>query len=321
VIQDTNELTLAQFAKKVPVVKMLLEHRAVATQIKMFGAPFISYVNKHTGRIHGRYYPFTGTGRYAMRTPNCQQIPKDKAFRRCFKPKVPKRFHIADFSQVELRIMAQLSKDPVLIDAYKNDIDIHRLTASIIYDCPIENIKKGSPERDAAKPTNFGFIYGLMPPTFVLYALAQYGVEMTLEQAKTFRDRFFGRYQGVAEWQRRQLKLASESGLLRTLSGRIRYLPETAHNEWFNTPDQSVGADALKIAMARITDHLDELGGGADLVHVVHDETITEVDENEELIQNVDKIVVTDLEAALAEFVTVVPAVAEAKVGTTWADK
>lgn len=320
-IQDTNEMTLCLFSSKVPAVKLLLAQRDMATRIKMFGAGFLKNVNPKTGRIHGSFFPFTGTGRYAMRSPNLQQIPRLTSYRKCFAAPQGRCFAISDFSQVELRIMAQLSKDPVLIDAYKRGLDIHSVTASIVSGIPLEKIDKDGPERQAAKPINFGYIYGLGAATFVLYSRAQYGVEITLDKAKEFRNKYFDTYKGVAKYQAHMLEREKPSGVIRTLSGRIRYLPPEAHNEWLNSADQGTGADVLKIAMARIVDDLDRTRLPAELAHVVHDETILEYDNQPEVAKEVKPLVVSAMNESLAQFITCVPAVTDSKSGLTWADK
>jgi DNA polymerase I-like protein with 3'-5' exonuclease and polymerase domains len=139
-------------------------------------------VNKKTGRVHCDYWPLTGAGRYASRNPNLQQIPRGKRFRACFRPGPGKKLVLADYSQIELRLVAEISGDETLLNIYLRGEDAHQRTASIVSDVPMEEVTKN--QRQMAKPINFGLMYGMGPEKLVVYAQANYGVSMKLKQAE-----------------------------------------------------------------------------------------------------------------------------------------
>ena len=141
-IASTSELVLAGYAKEYAIVRKLLKHREYATQLKMFGPEYLKFVHPITGRIHGGLFPFTGAGRYSMSRPNLLQLPRDKRFRQCFRPKPGKKLVICDFSQIELRLMAQLSKDEALISAYSRGLDVHKQTAEAVTGIKLDSVSK-----------------------------------------------------------------------------------------------------------------------------------------------------------------------------------
>ena len=186
-------------------------------------------------------YESAGVFSHNSSSPNLQQIPRGKAFRACFCPEVGWVLIGADYSQIELRIMAQLSMDPVLLDIFRSGKDPHRITASIVLGIPVEEVT--DEQRQMAKPINFGLIYGLMPKKLVTYAWANYGVKMTEEQATTFYNRFFEAYEGVRRWQRHVMNWQRPKGFSRTLGGRLRYLESDAdYNNFYNCVDAETEA-------------------------------------------------------------------------------
>ena len=174
-------------------------------------------MNPHTGRIHAEYNQLgADTGRFSCRNPSLQNIPKDKSFRSCFVAAPGNVLIRADYSQIELRIAAEITGDNKMIEAFTNGDDLHRLTASIFSKKPIDQIKKE--ERQAAKAVNFGLIYAMGAETLMNYAKNNYGVSLTLDQAENFRNQYFAEYRGIKRWHDRVQD--SNSWETRTLGNR-----------------------------------------------------------------------------------------------------
>jgi DNA polymerase I-like protein with 3'-5' exonuclease and polymerase domains len=327
-LQNTREMTLAMFAADYPVIKKLLGYRDYSKKLASFGPEYLRHINPLTGRIHGEYFPFTGAGRYAMSKPNLQQIPRDKEFRKCFKAPPGCRFVLADYSNIEMRLVAEISGDRVLIEIFQRGEDAHYATAALLVGVPREKAKElvTKLQRQQAKPVNFGFIYGMQAPKLVLYAQANYGVSLTLKQAEQFRERFFapGAYSRIAEWHQEVLEEGARTHMARTLAGRLRYLADDAHNEFFNTPVQGSGADALKAALRAVYFRLKKFGpwnGPVKMCHHVHDEIITQTPDEEELIGLVKIELEAGMQEGVAPFMRRVPVVVEPDSGYSWADK
>jgi DNA polymerase-1 len=237
-LRGTREIELAQHAKRYKLVRLLLEYRGVAQLVKTYGLTFLRHIDTD-GRIHPDYYGLLATGRYSA-NKSLQQIPRAYDFRACFRPHDGRWFVAADYGGIEMRLCAEISGDPELIKVFVDGEDAHYATAAIIMDKIVEEVTKE--ERQQAKPVNFGLIYGMMPDKLVLYAMANYGVTMTLAQARRYRDRYFARYAGIARWHERVLRHGKRTGFSRTLSGRIRYLDRQAHNEHMNCLDEETEA-------------------------------------------------------------------------------
>lgn len=319
-IQDTSEMTLAMCSDSFPVVKKLLEYRGYAQAVKTFGLEYLANVSKITGRVHTNYYPYTGAGRYSSSGPNLQQLPRGKEFRECFRVDETQRLLVCDYSQVELRIAAQLSKDPKLIAVYARNEDAHSATAALITGKKPEDVSKN--ERQIAKSVNFGLIYGMAAPKLVRYAKANYGVTMTLAQAEMFRTKYFQGYAGIAAWHRQAFSDQNKrSGMVRTLAGRLRYLSPEMHSEWVNSPTQGTGADGLKTALRCVYERLRKYHGRVRMIHMVHDEIMLQGDNDDELLAAAQK----DLEEGMIEgiqpLLVDVPVGADAHTGMSWADK
>lgn len=326
--EGTAEIVLAQKASKCRHIPKILKYRHVAQFVKTFGLEYLRHIRPDTGRIHPNYYPLLVTGRYAPSEPNLSQIPRDASFRRCFATLPGRIFVLADYSGIEMRICAEISGDPVLTGVFVRGEDAHRATAAIITGKRLEDVSKG--ERQEAKPVNFGFIYGMMPDKFVLYAQANYGVVLSLGQARKYRERYFEKYAGVAAWHKRVLRDGQRTGVSRTLSGRLRYLdPHDAHNEFYNTPVQGTGADALKASLAIVQRKIDaEFGisppkqsdGPVCLDHHVHDEIIAECDDNPEMVERTKAVVHDGMYEGMAQFLQNVPTVVDPSAGRSWAE-
>lgn len=272
-IEDTKRENLIPLSEKHPVLKILLEYRRVSKIVQGFILKLPNHVSSVTGRIHPEYLQMGAvTGRFSCMNPNLQQTPRDKEIRSCFIPAPGYGFVMADYSQIELRITAEISGDKKMIEAYQKGMDLHRLTASLLMNKDIMEITKD--ERQAAKAVNFGLIYAMGARGLKMYAENNYGVKMTMAQAQTFRNRFFSAYKGLVDWHRQ----VSQSGLkeTRTLGGRRRlWQGKTNLPGLLNSPVQGTSADITKRALSMLPKTLN--GTGAKIIGTVHDEIILEV--------------------------------------------
>ena len=279
-------------------------------------------VNPLTGRIHTSFNQ-TGaaTGRLSSSDPNLQNIPvrspRGEAIRRGFVPAEGNRFVVADYSQIELRIMAHLSGDPLFIEAFQQGGDIHRQTAALIFGVPVEQVN--AEQRARAKTINFATIYGQGP-----FALSkQLGI--TQEEAKQFIAQYFERFAGVRAFLDRQVALAKEQGYVETLLGRRRYIPEVREKNFNlrsygernaqNSPLQGSAADLIKLAMIRIHALLAERRLASRMLLQVHDELVFEVPPAE--VEVMEELVKREMESVMP---LRVPLVADVGVGENWLD-
>lgn len=317
-IHETNEEVLAQCAGEFPICAKIIKYRGHRQRVKTFGPQWLEHVNKQDGRVHTHFWPFTGAGRYSTSNPNTGNIPRDKEYRACFEAPPGRVMVLSDFSGVEMVILAEVTQDPELIRVFRNDIDIHKNTASIVMAKAITELTKE--DRQNAKPVNFGFAYGMGWMRFGIYALMNYGVVVNDAQSKLFRERYFERYSGVDRWHKRALRDGQRLGYTRTLGGRIRYLPSTSRNEFFNTPVQGTGADSLKRALRDVWNQLQNHPGNPRVCHHVYDEIIVECDDDPEVIASVKKILQTAMIASLSRYVKAVPVKADPSHGKNWSE-
>ena len=279
-------------------------------------------VNPLTGRIHTSFNQAgAATGRLSSSDPNLQNIPvrspRGEAIRRGFVPAEGNRFVVADYSQIELRIMAHLSGDPGFIEAFQQGGDIHRQTAALIFNVPVETVS--AEQRARAKTINFATIYGQGP-----FALSnQLGI--TQEEAKQFISQYFERFAGVRAFLDRQVGLAKEQGYVETLLGRRRYIPEVREKNFNlrsygernaqNSPLQGSAADLIKLAMIRIHAVLTERRLMSRMLLQVHDELVFEVPLAE--VEIMEELVKREMESVMP---LRVPLVADVGVGENWLD-
>jgi DNA polymerase-1 len=318
-LESTREMSLAMFSSEYPIISRLLEYRGYATKLKSFGPEYKEYINPVTGRIHPGYFPMLVTGRFAARNPNLGQIPRDKEYRACFQAPPGWRFVIADYSGIEMRLAAEISGDATLIRLFREDVDPHFYTASKLLQKPMDQVTKS--ERQQAKPANFGFLYGMQAEKFVLYAMTGYGVKLSLDQSKEFRQRFFDEYTGLQEWHETTLRQGKRTRMTYTPLGRLRYCDETAHNEYLNHPVQGAGADGLKRALREVFRRTRKYNGDVTMNHHVHDEIITLVRDDADLVKAWEADMKEGMESAMSGILKRVPALAEPGNGYSWADK
>jgi len=306
-----------------PIAKMLLEYRSHEKLLSAFGENLLAKINPKTGRIHPDYMQIgADTGRFACSKPNLQQIPADSTFRNCFVPPKGYKFVVSDYSQIELRIMAEMSKDPSFMKAYKEDKDLHTLTASQMYCIPEEKVRKDV-ERFRAKSINFGLMYGRGANSLATQ------LEVTPEEAKTLLKKYFKTYGGVKRWLDKTAKDAVRNGYSTTLGGRKRwftppdpsdpsYERQLGHIErqGKNTPIQGTSADMVKYALVYIYDKIKEGGFEAWPIHTVHDEVVVEVREDQ--AQEVRDMVEKQMIRAAKVLLKKVPVKVDAKVSDVW---
>lgn len=317
-VANTNEGTLAMVDH--PVVKMILDYREYAQCGKSFGASYLSNVSVATGRVHTSFFPFTGCGRYSSSKPNLQQIPRKKEFRHCFAAPPGKALVIADYSQIELRIAAEMANDETLMGVYQRAEDAHTQTAALVSGVKLDEVTKA--QRSAAKAINFGLIYGMSADKLPTYSKKGYGVVMSLEEAQTYHYRYFESYQGIKRWHRRIFsRSARAQGITRTIGGRLRYLEPNFYNEYANTPVQGTGADGLKASLRVVYNRLRKYGGKARMVHMVHDEIALETDDSPELLEAAKEDLREGMIEGMQPFLKRVPVVVEVGSGPTWAEK
>ena len=331
-LQDTNQITLAMLADDYPIINTLLDYREAATQLKMFGTDFLNFVNPVTHRIHPEYWPYLISGRYACQKPNLAQIPRDKRYRKSFQAEDGRVLVLADYSNIEMRIVAEISGDEVLIKVFRDGEDAHYYTAGILTGKQKKDITKS--ERQQAKPVNFGFIYGMQPAKLVLYAKANYGVNMTEKEAATFRNKYFERFSGLRRWHDRAQRDGQRQKMAWSIWGRLRYLDGEFFNEFYNHPVQATGADGLKNALRRVYERFKKLAGGRGpyrsksnpnpdlmMVHHVHDEIITECKDDPDFVAAVKRELPAGMIEGIQPMLKRVPVDAEPGVGKSWADK
>ena len=317
---STSEEVLLALKPKHPVVGMILEYRELKKLISTYISALPTYINPDTGKIHTTYnQTVTATGRLSSSNPNLQNLPirseRGQLIRQAVIPDDGCLFLSADYSQIELRLMAHFSQDPHLVQAFRSGQDIHAATAAKIFNVPIEEVTKD--QRRQAKTANFGIIYGISA-----FGLAQQ-LDCSRSEAKDLIDGYFAAFPGVIDYIERQKELARRQGYAVTLFGRKRYLPDiVSHNATVrsfaernavNSPIQGTAADIIKMAMVTIHQRLKEEGLKAQMIMQVHDELNFNVPENE--VDRVREIVVNEMQNVVH---LTVPLIADCGVGENW---
>ena len=319
---STSEEVLLGLKGKHEVVDMILEYRELKKLISTYISALPTYINAETGKIHTTYnQTVTATGRLSSSNPNLQNLPirseRGQLIRQAVIPDEGCVFLSADYSQIELRLMAHFSQDPHLVEAFRSGQDIHAATAAKIFNVPIEQVTKD--QRRQAKTANFGIIYGISA-----FGLAQQ-LDCSRSEAKALIDGYFAAFPGVIDYIERQKELAREQGYAITLFGRKRYLPDIlSHNATVrsfaernavNSPIQGTAADIIKMAMVTIHRRLKDEGLKAQMIMQVHDELNFNVPMNE--VDKVREIVVSEMQNVVH---LTVPLIADCGVGKNWLD-
>jgi len=314
-VNSTNQKELVPLAKQYPVIRALLDYRHLSKITATFADSLPKHIHPVTGRIHPTYYQLGArSGRFSCRNPPLQTIPRDAAARTCFVAAPGCQIIRADYSQIELRIVARLSGDARMQRAYRKGEDLHRLTASLVTGKAIADVSEE--DRRLAKAINFGLIYGMGAAKLQSYAETKYGVTLSLEQAKAFRKCFFEAYAGVAEWhetiKRSYIRGTKES---RTFAGRRRrWADKPRLAELLNHPVQGLNADITKLALVKLNKVL--AGTGAKLICTVHDEILLECPVAE--AKHISDLLRCCMVAAARKFLHPIPVVVDVKVSTSW---
>jgi DNA polymerase-1 len=285
-LPDTRVWTLLKVDH--PAAKALLEYRELQKKLGTYLEPYPGYIHPKTGRIHANFLQCrVPTGRLACTNPNVQQIPHEDEFRSCFVAEQGNTLVIADYSQIELRILAEVSGDPGFVTAFREGEDLHRVTAATMFGIEKDEVTKE--QRSAAKSINFGLAYGRGPKSLS----AQLGTDE--RRARELIDGYFASYPKVQRYLQSTAARAIKSGTLRTLSGRIRKFGDTSgldsvekgglRREAMNFPIQGLSADIAKLALVYIREELDGLD--ARLINSIHDEFVVEC--AEELAEEVSE--------------------------------
>ena len=316
----TSEEVLQQLRSKAPIVDHILEHRGLKKLLGTYVDALPKLINPHTGHIHTSFnQAVTATGRLSSSDPNLQNIPvrgeDGKEIRKCFIPEPGCLFFSADYSQIELRVMAHLSGDKNMIEAFREGYDIHAATAARIYKEDINEVTRD--QRTKAKRANFGIIYGI-----TVFGLAE-RLEISRDEAKQLIDGYFETFPQVHDYMEKAKQLAREHGYAETFFHRRRYLPDiTSHNATvrnfaernaINAPIQGSAADIIKIAMIRIYERFRREGIKSKMILQVHDELNFSVLPEEK--EQVEKIVLEEMQNA---YTLQVPLVADSGWGNNW---
>ncbi len=317
---STAEDVLRELADNYELPKLILEHRSISKLKSTYTDKLPAQINPHSGRVHTSYHQaVAATGRLSSANPNLQNIPirtdQGRKIRKAFVAPPGHVILAADYSQIELRIMAHLSADEGLLKAFHDGVDIHRATAAEVFAEEYEKVTTN--QRRAAKAINFGLMYGMSA-----FGLARQ-LDISRPEAQAYMDTYFSRYPDVQSFMEKTRERARDQGYVETLFGRRLYLPEInasntmrrqgAERAAINAPMQGTAADIIKIAMIRVDDWLQTECPGARLVMQVHDELVLEVEEV--VLPVVRKAVVEHMSAAAQ---LDVPLLVDAGFGPDW---
>ena len=316
----TSEEVLQQLRNKHEIVSDILEHRGLKKLIGTYIDALPKLINPRTGHIHTSFnQTVTATGRLSSSDPNLQNIPirgeDGKEIRKAFVPEPGCLFFSADYSQIELRVMAHLSNDPQMIAVFRDGKDLHAATAANIYKKPIEEVTRD--ERTKSKRANFGIIYGI-----TVFGLAE-RLDISRDEAKQLIDGYFATFPDVHDYMEQAKQTARQQGYVTTLFGRRRYLPDInsqnatvrgfAERNAINAPIQGTAADIIKVAMIRIYQRFKAEGIRSKMILQVHDELNFSVYPEEK--ERVEAIVLEEMQRA---FPLNVPLVADSGFGENW---
>lgn len=301
---STDVDVLEKLKKEHPVIEKILEYRSLTKLNSTYVEGLKPYINPVTGRIHSYFHQtITATGRISSTEPNLQNIPTrielGKQLRRAFKPKEGYLFIDADYSQIELRVLAHISNDEHMIEAFNNNEDIHKQAAASVFKVSINEVTKE--QRTHAKAVNFGIVYGISD-----FGLGEQ-IGVSRKKAKEYIDQYLEKYSGIKQFMSDIVEEAKEKGYVETLFKRRRYIPELKSKNFnirqfgaraaMNTPIQGTAADIMKIAMIDVFNKLKERKLKSKLILQIHDELLIETKEEEK--EEVKNILKTSMENAI----------------------
>jgi DNA polymerase I-like protein with 3'-5' exonuclease and polymerase domains len=313
---STRNWKLQPLAEKYKEIKTLLEYRTVQKALTSYGENILNEINPVTGRIHADFRQIGApTGRFSCNNPNVQQVPHAIEYRRCFRAPEGRKFIISDYSQIELRILADFTGDQGFVDAFNSGADLHKVTAAQVFNTPLDQVTKD--QRDFAKRLNFGVVYGIGAQRFSTMT------GLSLTDAEDILRRYFATYRQLDAWLRDAAQRAIRERTARTASGRLarfRFDPEDrqamslVQRNGKNTPIQGSSADILKRALRLLHDELRDTS--ACIVNIVHDEIVVEADANE--TESIAQKVEDAMCKAGEEYVKKVPVKVETEVANEW---
>ena len=319
-LPNTSEAILKRTTH--PLAKKILEYRAYEKMITSFGETILEKINPVDRRLHPDFLQLgADTGRFACNNPNLQQIPADSGFRSCFIASRGYKLITADYSQIELRIMAEVSEDPAFLKAFTEDLDLHSLTASQMFRVPLAKV--GKDKRFQAKSINFGLMYG----RGAMSLSGQIG--LSVDESKKLLDVYFSSYKKVKRWLDNVGRMAVRDGGVRTLGGRRRMftIPERSNPDYDrllssverqgkNMPIQGTSADITKYALAYIYQELKDKNLDASLVHTVHDEIVVEA--RDDIADNIAKLMEKQMIKAGEKLLKKVPIKVDVHISDCW---
>ena len=319
---STDVDVLEKLKEEHPVIEKLLEYRQLMKLNSTYVEGMKPYINPKTKRIHSFFHQtITATGRISSTEPNLQNIPTrfelGKQLRKVFKPAEGKIYIDADYSQIELRVLAHISNDEHMVQAFNNGEDIHKQAASKVFNTPIEEVTKE--QRSNAKAVNFGIVYGISD-----FGLGEQ-LGISRKKAKQYIDQYLEQYSGIKKFMDEIVEQAKETGYVETLFKRRRYIPELKSSNYMvrqfgqraamNTPIQGTAADIMKIAMINVLREIKNRNMKSKIVLQVHDEMMIEADLEE--IEEIKEILKNCMETAIT---LRVPLIAEVSEATNWYD-
>ncbi len=314
---STRNWKLQPLAVQYPVIATLLEYRTVQKALTSYGQNMIELINPATGRLHADFRQIGApTGRFSCTNPNIQQVPHATEYRRCFSGyPTGRKLVIADYSQIELRILAEFSGDRGFIEAFNSDADLHRVTAAQVFNVPLDQVSRD--QRDFAKRLNFGVVYGIGAQRFSIMT------GLSVPEAENVLRKYFATYRGLDTYLREAANRAVNERQARTASGRLvrfrydendRQQISMTQRNGKNTPIQGTSADILKRALRLLKDEL--RGTSARIVNIIHDEIVVEADAGQaiEISQKVKRAMC----AAGEEYLRTVPVKVETEIAVEW---
>ena len=319
---STDVDVLEKLKKEDPIIEQILEYRQLMKLNSTYVEGLKPYINKKTKRIHSFFHQtITATGRISSTEPNLQNIPTrfelGKRVRKVFKPEEGKVYLDADYSQIELRVLASISEDKHMIEAFKEGQDIHKQAASKVFKTPIDEVTKE--QRSNAKAVNFGIVYGISD-----FGLGEQ-LSIGRKKAKQYIEEYLEQYSGIKNFMEGITEQAKEQGYVETLFKRRRYIPELKSKNYMvrqfgsraamNTPIQGTAADIMKIAMIKVYKEITKRNLKSKIVLQVHDEMMLEVPTEE--IEEVKEIMKNSMETAAS---LKVPLIAEISEANNWYD-
>ena len=315
---STDVDVLEKLKREDPIIGKILEYRQLMKLNSTYVEGLKPFINPKTKRIHSFFHQtITATGRISSTEPNLQNIPTrfelGKRVRKVFKPAEGKVYIDADYSQIELRVLAHISEDKHMIQAFENNEDIHKQAASKVFKTPIEEVTKE--QRSNAKAVNFGIVYGISD-----FGLGEQ-LGISRKKAKQYIDEYLSEYAGIKEFMENIIEKTKEKGYVETLFHRRRYVPELNSKNYMvrqfgnrvamNTPIQGTAADIMKIAMINVNKELKNRGLESKIVLQVHDEMMIETPESEK--EEVKQIMKQEMESAIKLKVPLIADISEAK--------